>query len=185
MSKQTGSKKLVVIINGKGGVGKDTLIELAGEKLEILNVSSITPVKEAARILGWSGGKEDKDRKFLSDLKELSTSYNDYTTTYLLKSVRSFKSDVNRIMFIHIREVDNIDRIKRLLKEQQELEVETLLIKRKDKENKVYGNKSDDEVENYEYDYIYNNDLSLEKAGEDFTAFLNNMLQADKSKKEA
>ena len=63
--------KVVIVINGAGGVGKDTLCELASLHFKVFNVSSITPIKEIASMCGWSGAKDDKSRKFLSDLKLL------------------------------------------------------------------------------------------------------------------
>ena len=64
-------EKIVVIINGKGGVGKDTLCDALSSKYTVRNVSSITPIKEIAQLGGWQGGKQNKDRKFLADLKKL------------------------------------------------------------------------------------------------------------------
>ena len=43
---------------------------------------------------------------------------------------------------------------------------------RRNSEAENWGNASDDNVENYTYDYIYNNDKPLEEAKEDFIAFL-------------
>ena len=62
--------KTVIVINGVGGVGKDTLCDIASKYYKVMNVSSVDPIKDAARILGWDGAKEPKDRKFLSDLKK-------------------------------------------------------------------------------------------------------------------
>lgn len=40
-------RKLVVIINGIGGVGKDTLIGLTNYVYNVCNVSSIDPIKKS------------------------------------------------------------------------------------------------------------------------------------------
>ena len=87
--------KQVFIINGSGGVGKDTFVEFVemiptfefiGENenstvwfknFEIKNYSSVSKVKEIAKIIGWNGEKTERDRKFLSDLKLLTTKYKD------------------------------------------------------------------------------------------------------------
>ena len=66
------SDKTVIIINGSGGVGKDTLCEFAMKKYRCMNTSAITPVKEMAAMAGWRGEKTDAARKFLSDLKQLT-----------------------------------------------------------------------------------------------------------------
>ena len=77
-------KRQVFIINGSGGVGKDLFIEMISfvesrilnKHIGIGNYSSISKVKEIAEIVGWTGAKTEKDRKFLSDLKLLTTEYN-------------------------------------------------------------------------------------------------------------
>ena len=75
--------KLTIVINGAGGVGKDTMCEFAAEEYAVTNVSSIDPVKQAARILGWDAQKDLKSRKFLADMKQLCVEYNDWPTKYL------------------------------------------------------------------------------------------------------
>ena len=52
--------KVAIVINGPGGVGKDTLCELAARHFKVRNVSSITPIKEIAAMCGWHGEKDDK-----------------------------------------------------------------------------------------------------------------------------
>ena len=99
-------KKRIVIINGKGGVGKDTLCDVIAKKYIVKNVSSITPIKEIARIGGWQGGKENKDRKFLADLKNLFVEYNDLPFVYLKKEMESFLQAKEEILFVHIREIE-------------------------------------------------------------------------------
>ena len=74
----------IIIINGKGGCGKDSLIDgLKDHGWWPFNLSSVDLVKDAGKVLGWNGGKSDKDRKFLHDLKTLSTEYNDGPNSYL------------------------------------------------------------------------------------------------------
>ncbi|WNX82987.1 hypothetical protein RWV98_10155 [Agathobaculum sp. NTUH-O15-33] len=50
-------KKHVFIINGSGGVGKDTVCELAAKRWKVQNISSITPILTVARAAGWDGEK--------------------------------------------------------------------------------------------------------------------------------
>ena len=50
-------KKTVIVINGAGGVGKDTLCDAVALHLPTCNISSITPIKEIARTFGWNGEK--------------------------------------------------------------------------------------------------------------------------------
>lgn len=159
--------KLTIVINGAGGVGKDTLCEFARKKYKVMNVSSVDQIKEAAKVLGWAGKKENIDRKFLSDLKRLSKEYNDGPTKYLVSKYQEFLKSDAQILFFHIREGEEIDHVKQLISGK----IVTLLIRR-NTTNKTYGNDSDDLVESYSYDYIYDNNLSREQAQRDFVSFL-------------
>ena len=42
--------KIVIIINGRGGVGKDTLCDFAAKHYKVENISSITPIKDLAKL---------------------------------------------------------------------------------------------------------------------------------------
>ena len=68
----------VIIINGKGGVGKDTFIQLCQNYSDdIVNISSVDFVKEVAHFCGWQGEKDVSARKFLSDIKDALTNWKD------------------------------------------------------------------------------------------------------------
>lgn len=166
--------KLTIIINGAGGVGKDTLCMAAASKYSIMNVSSIDPIKEAAKVLGWGEEKDLASRKFLSDLKSISVHYNDWPTKYLIKKYQEFKESKFDIMFVHIREGDEIDHFNNMINNS----AVTLLIRRAAVE-KVYGNKSDDDVENYKYDYVYDNDLPLDESKEAFLGFIESIINKE------
>lgn len=165
--------KVLIIINGKGGVGKDTLCDFAGQHFSVRNVSSITPIKEIAAKYGWKGEKTPKARKFLADLKEVFTQYNDLPTNYLLQQYEEFLSGEEELMFAHIREGKEIDK----LKQRVSGKCITLLVKRMRDGPENWGNTSDDEAENYPYDFVYENHLPLDEAENDFLRFLREMLQ--------
>ena len=57
-------RKAVIIINGNGGVGKDTLCEFAGAAYRTQNISSVTPIKEIASRYGWRGEKDSRSSRF-------------------------------------------------------------------------------------------------------------------------
>ena len=165
-------KKTVIVINGAGGVGKDTLCEFAEKHFKVMNVSSITPIKEIAAMCGWQGEKTDKARKFLSDLKALSIEYNDFPTLWAVKKYNEFMESDKEIMFLHIREGEEIEKFVHAT----DGKAKTLLIRggsRMTKSN--YGNASDDMVENYSYDYYFVNDKTLEEAEVEFVSFLKNL----------
>ena len=161
--------KVVIIINGRGGVGKDTLCDFAAESYRVRNVSSITPIKEIASQHGWNGEKDLKARKFLSDLKTAFTEYCDLPTKYLLEQYSLFKESDEQIMFAHIREGKQIDHFKYEVTKLGAKCISLLILRG---EQGHYGNASDDDVENYAYDLVYDNSKPLEEARADFISFL-------------
>ena len=166
-------KKAVIVINGAGGVGKDTLCDLAAKHFKVYNVSSITPIKEIAALCGWDGSKDDKSRKFLADLKRISVEYNDYPTLWAKARYEEFLSSENEIMFLHVREPEEIKKFVSAT----EGEAKTLLIRggcRMTKTN--YGNAADDSVEDYVYDYYYVNENTLDIAETEFCALLKKII---------
>lgn len=166
--------KITIIINGAGGVGKDTLCSIAAEKYSTMNISSIDPVKEAARVLGWNDQKDLESRKFLSDLKALSINYNDWPTKYLLNKYKTFQNSNIEILFVHIREGDEIDSFKNSISGN----VITLLVRR-NLEHNSFGNNSDDDVENYDYDYVYDNNMPLEETRVEFLKLLDKIIHSN------
>lgn len=167
-------EKTVIIINGKGGAGKDTLCAAAAKRYRVENVSSIDPIKAIAARHGWKGEKDDRARKFLSDLKRVFTDYNDLPNRWLEERYHEFLSGDREILFVHIREGSQIAGFRRRVTGK----CLTLLV-RSPRTEAAYGNSSDDEVENYPYDYIYENDKPLEQAGEDFLAFLQDVFRRE------
>ena len=161
-------EKTVIVINGRGGAGKDTLCEFAAKKYRVENYSSVDPIKTLAKQAGWNGEKDDRSRKFLSDLKRLTTEYNDLPTKYLEGRCRDFLESGDDILFVHIRECEQIEHFIDTVKDS--VKVLTLLVRRG--EARTYGNVSDDNVENLDYDLVYENNKPLEEAEEDFLRFL-------------
>ena len=157
-------EKIIVIINGTGGSGKDTFVEFCSKYTSVMNFSSIDKVKEVAKVIGWTGSKTDKDRKFLSDLKKLTTEYNDMAFNSIKDAVTIFKNNEDNLLFIHIREPEEIERAK------SSFAAKTLLIKRIGLEN-ISTNYSDASVDNYSYDYIIEN-TTLEELDENAKKFV-------------
>lgn len=169
-------KKLVVIINGNGGVGKDTLCDFAATAFSVRNISSVTPIKEIASRYGWKGEKDARARKFLADLKEAFVAYNDLPFTYIQEQYHQFlESDTEEVMFVHIREGEEIDKVKQYVK----TPCIALLVTRPQSDRQCWGNASDDNVADYEYDYEYSNDKKLTDAKEDFVVFLKQVFEAE------
>ncbi len=161
--------KKVVIINGTGGSGKDTFVCFTQKYAQVINYSSIDNIKEIAKIIGWNGTKTEKDRKFLSDLKKLTTEYNDFAFHKVMEAYQEFLNSTYNIMFIHVREPEEITKIKKAIKKN----VYTLLIKRTGLEN-INSNYSDKEIDNYKYDFYIMND-NLEQLDKEALNFINKL----------
>lgn len=151
--------KKIFIINGSGGVGKDLFVKLVSEELNdiekrfntVWNYSSVDKVKEIAKQIGWNGQKEERDRKFLSDLKVLCSDYCDMPFNDMRNKVEEFKKDDSSIfLFLHIREPEEIRRAV------EEFNARTVLIKRSSVQH-ITSNMADANVFNYKYDYVIDN----------------------------
>ena len=150
------SKKRVFVINGSGGVGKDTFIGLVMLHYPARVISSVDEIKKAAEMLGWTGTKTEKDRKFLSDLKKLSEAYNDYPFTCMVDKVADWEEEnIGDFLFIQIRERENIERAVR------EFGAKTILVTNP-RVGQIFSNSSDGHVLEYDYDIHIVNDGSME-----------------------
>ena len=153
--------KKIVLINGSGGSGKDTFVSFCNNYVEVESISTVGKVKEAAKILGWTGGKTEKDRLFLSNLKLVWAEYNSGSkedisqTVYAIDSVCKFTQGPKKLLFIHVREPKNIELIK------STFECETLLITSK-RIDKITSNMADANVDKFKYDHVIHNDGDLE-----------------------
>ena len=152
--------KKIYILNGTGTSGKGTFVNYMRQYMPSLYYSIAELPKEAANKLGWDGGKTEKDRKFLSDIVDLSTAYNDAPFKDVASLVTDFKKREDfsgyEVLFIDMRDPKDIARAVK------EFGAETILMRKPDV-RKIESNHADKNVENYEYDYIIENDGSLEQ----------------------
>jgi tRNA uridine 5-carbamoylmethylation protein Kti12 len=169
----------VIIINGNAGVGKDTFVGLLDkqlrETLEIKNnyqevlyhTSIINPVKKFAYDIGWAGRKTEKDRKFLSDLKDLIDNYNDFNYNCILEEIRKCNNRKFPPVFfcVDMRSKEDIDR---LVKDTSAIKV----LVENNRVNKITSNHADNEVNKVVYDYIIKNNGTLEELKEECNKFI-------------
>ena len=168
----------IVVINGSGGKGKDTFakncLKLAFRheinphtendilaSLRIMcNIDSVYLVKNLATMAGWDGNKTEKNRKFLSDLKDLLSNWNDVPYKETIKNINTAIKNINDfnngdgLIFVHSREPKEIQRYVNYFGSNI---CHTLLIKNPNIPT-VVSNHADKDVENYRYDVVvYNN----------------------------
>lgn len=152
------SKPLVYVLNGSGGSGKDTFVDMC--KLfttkKIMHISTITLIKTAAQILGWNGEKNELSRKFLSDLKDLSTKAFDTSFRYIEEQL--YKAEDNSIdyVFIDCREPEEIKRIC------EHFGAQTIYIDASERIKLITSNHADKNVKNYKYDFYIDNNGNYE-----------------------
>lgn len=169
-------KKITIVINGAGGVGKDTMCDLAAKHFRIRNISTITPIKEIAKSCGWGGQKDDRSRKFLADLKALCVAYNDLPTNWAYEQYLDFLTTDEQILIVHIREPEEIAKFVKVTGGS----AKTLLIRGGERTKRsAYGNSADDGVENYYYDYYFDNDKTLEEAEVGIVALMKSIVEGD------
>lgn len=162
-------RKYIFIVNGKPRCGKDTFAEILGEMVPTMKYSSIDKVKGIALLCGWDGSKDENDRKFLSDLKRLTSEYNDMAFNAVTRKVEQFRENrTHQIMLIDIREPSEISRAKRAF------DARTILIENDRVEN-VNSNESDANVHNYRYNYVIKNNGTLDEFRENIKQFVNKL----------
>ena len=163
--------KQIFITNGMARCGKDTFATFLNELVPTLKYSSIDKVKDVARLCGWEGKKTEKDRKFLSDLKMLTTEYSEMPFKAIENQVSKFLKDSRyQILLIDIREPDEIDKAKLAFN------AETILITNSRVEN-IVSNIGDANVFDYAYDYIIENEGTLEEFKENIKVFVEKVIQ--------
>ena len=166
------------IINGRPRSGKDTFVNFCLEELGAFGklISTVDFVKEIAARCGWDKTKTPKNRKFLSDLKDLLTNWGDVPDKKTLQEIDMFKFDLNcwnvsdkGVVFIMCREPKEIERFER------ELNAKSVLIQRASVEFEQQSNHADSEVLNHKYDYIIENNGTIDELKEKAKEFLKNL----------
>jgi dephospho-CoA kinase len=170
----------VVIVNGKPGVGKTTFENLCARVVGNAYCnkrSTVDKIKEIAANAGWDGVKDAAARKMLSDLKDIFTEYNDMPFNDILKFLDEWEAELvyynvshhPHILFVDDREPEHIDRLKKALK------ATTLLIRRPDVEEEETSNHADENVFEYKYDWVINNNSDLTELYEEAKRFVNSI----------
>lgn len=167
-----GHIQLAFIINGTGGSGKDTFVNLVSTKslarkprFRVRNISSVDPIRAFVHdILGPTFHKDDKIRAWMSDMKAAWVKYDaNGPVNYCMQMIsQSPQVDDNTcsVYFIHIREPEEIQKMKDALIKKG-IFAWTILIKGRVSPD-TYTNSSDRDVENYDYDFVIDNQSDID-----------------------
>ena len=143
---------VVIVINGSGGVGKSTFIELCKKfNNNVVELSTVDSVKRIATIAGWNGVKDEKGRKFLNDIK---TAMDDYDHLSWKNVDKEIDITSNKIYFVNAREPEDIDYFV------DKYWAFTLLIQNP-RVKQITTNHADARVNDYRYDYYITNSGTL------------------------
>ena len=135
--------------------------------------STIDYVKMRAKIFGWDGGKTPEDRRFLSDLKDALTRWNDAPYQYIKGKIEEYRDAEHPydLMFIDCREPEEIKRFV------EDFNALTMIVQRG--EYVSVGNHADDNVENYQYDIVIDNNRGLDELLQEATIFVETFIMEE------
>ena len=155
----------ILIINGMPRSGKSTFVNFCLDELGCWGkeVSTVDFVKELAKECGWDGSKTPKNRKFLSDLKDLLTEWDDVPYKKVMREKKLWEFSFTQFnistddcfLFIHCREPEEIQKFV------DRVGAKTVLIRRESVETDEQSNHADADVFNFNYDFIIENNGSL------------------------
>ena len=157
---------MIYIINGAPGSGKDSfcqkVIQITTPDFGVI-LSTVDLVKEIAKDLGWDGKKTQKDRKFLSDLKDILTEWDDIPIKDIEGRIDGFLYHIRHAgldeketaIFVVCREPEEIEKMCK------RLNAKSLIVRREEAENSEKSNHADREVLNYNYDIEIDNNGTL------------------------
>lgn len=172
----------IIVVNGMPGCGKTTFEEYCLKKLTPYAdmLSTVTFVKEIAEKCGWNGEKTPKNRKFLSDLKDLLSKWNDVPFKKIEQRAIQFSNELEMFgldkqeayLFVDSREPEEIQRFC------DELGAISVLVRRPSVENDQTSNHADANVFNCRYDFTIMNDkeiANLYEAADEFIKIIKNI----------
>lgn len=179
-----------VIINGLGGCGKSTFIELCQEYCNnpdnlkahnwmVSELSTVDFVKEVAMICGWKGKKDKKDREFLHDLKEAMEKWDNIPNKKVLEDAEMIIKNylgLNHLFFVNIREPESIERFSQLIMENGYEKPFKILI-----ESNISSNEVDSiaqQINSVKYNRTYKNNGTLKDLADTAGDFIEEIIHA-------
>ena len=163
------------VVNGVPQSGKDTFVDMCINKIGpyAMKISTVDFIKEIAAQCGWNGVKNAKNRKFLSDLKDLLTEWDNIPFKKTYEEIRrhefflsQYDLEEKGVVFIFSREPEDIKKYK------ETLNAEVIIVRRDCVENQKQSNHADSEVFNFKYDNTIWNNGTLDDLREQVKRFL-------------
>lgn len=165
--------KKVLVTNGLPRSGKDTFAEFVGMYIPTIKCSSVDDIKKIAKFTGWDGEKTPESRKYLAELKRLTTEFNDFPFRCMRARFNEFMIDEKAsVLIFDIREPAEIERAKK------EFGAEAVLIVNNRCETK-HGNYADDHVMEANYDHVIFNNVSLDDFKRETYIFVRTKILSD------
>ena len=90
----------IICINGYPQSGKDTFVNFCYSFGSIIqSYSTVDFVKKIAKECGWNGVKDLKSRKFLSDLKDILTEWDDIPVRDIKRKILEFIGPIENLSY--------------------------------------------------------------------------------------
>ena len=161
------SDKMIFIVNGKPRAGKDTFAMILNRYMDVYKYSAVTKVKEIATLCGWDGQKEERDRKFLHELKMLTSEYSDMSYQDVVNEIKKYRNgEIEADVFVvDVREPEEIERLAK------EVGAITIFIENNNVPA-ITSNAADANVENYEYDFVIQNNGTMKEFEDEIKIFM-------------
>lgn len=162
--------KIVLITNGSGGCGKDTMTEIMNKYVNVKKVSSIDVFKRMLKDYTFDytfmHGKDEKYRKLLSTVKSAFIEFNDLPLKEMEKEILKFLETDDQVLLMDIREPEEIEKLIECVEQQKDymdnIKINTVLVINNNVPIIETVN-SDKYVFNYApYDYVMDNSYTLE-----------------------
>lgn len=145
----------------------------------VSELSTVDFVKEVARICGWKGKKDKKDREFLHDLKEAMEKWDNIPNKKVLEDAENIIKNylgLNHLFFVNIREPQSIESFSQLVMEQgYETPIKILM------ESNISSNEVDSivqKIKSIKYDRIYKNNGTLKDLANTAGEFVEEIIHA-------
>ena len=145
----------------------------------VSELSTVDFVKEVARVCGWKGKKDKKDREFLHDLKEAMEKWDNIPNKKVIEDAENIIKNylgLNHLFFVNIREPQSIESFYQLVMEQgYETPIKILM------ESNMSSNEVDSivqEMKSIKYDKIYKNNGTLKDLANTAGDFIEEIIHA-------